>query len=62
MKIIKESPTFRCNPQEEDIVHKSSAFHRKNPYIYEVIGELSALVDGEASWSCSKPTANTTVG
>jgi hypothetical protein len=43
MKIVRESPTFGCDPQEDDIVHKSSAFRRKNPYINEVIGELSAL-------------------
>ena len=51
MKIVRESPTFGYDPQEDDIVHKSSAFRRKSPYIYEVIGELSALVDGEPSWS-----------
>jgi hypothetical protein len=51
MKIVRESPTFGCDSQEDDIVHKSRAFRKQSPYIYEVIGELSALVDGEASWS-----------
>jgi hypothetical protein len=50
MKIVRESPTFGCDSQEDDIVHKSSAFRRQNPYIYEVIGELSALVNGKAPW------------